>query len=68
MIAAQFVRPFVMGRKSTAGSVIEPIAETQELLDFYGKHGITFDIEVAKIQDIVKAYERMPESDVNFDS
>lgn len=58
--------PLIMGRKSVAGSVIGGIAETQEMLDFCGKHGITSDIEVIKIQDINKAYERMLRSDVKY--
>ncbi len=58
--------PLIMGRKSVAGSVIGGIAETQELLDFCGEHGITADIEVIKIQDINKAYERMLKSDVKY--
>ena len=58
--------PLVMGRKSVAGSVIGGIAETQELLDFCGKHGITSDVEVIKIQDINNAYERMLKSDVKY--
>lgn len=58
--------PLVMGRKSVAGSVIGGIAETQELLDFCGKHGITSDIEVINIQDINKAYERMLKNDVKY--
>jgi uncharacterized zinc-type alcohol dehydrogenase-like protein len=58
--------PLVMGRKSVAGSVIGGIAETQELLDFCGKHGITSDVEVIKIQDINQAYERMLKSDVKY--
>ena len=58
--------PLVLGRKSIAGSSIGGIAETQELLDFYGKHGITSDIEVIKIQDINEAYKRMLKSDVKY--
>ena len=58
--------PLVMKRKSIAGSDIGGIAETQELLDFCGKHGITPDIEVIKIQDINKAYKRMLKSDVKY--
>lgn len=58
--------PLVMGRKSVAGSVIGGIAETQEMLDFCGEHGITSDVEVIKIQDINKAYERMLRSDVKY--
>ncbi len=58
--------PLILGRKSVAGSVIGGIAETQEMLDFCGKHGITSDIEVIKIQDINQAYDRMLKSDVKY--
>lgn len=58
--------PMIMGRKSIAGSLIGGIAETQELLDFCGKHNITSDIEVVDIQDINTAYERMLKSDVKY--
>lgn len=58
--------PLIMGRKSVAGSVIGGIAETQEMLDFCGKHGITSDIEVINIQEINHAYERMLKSDVKY--
>ena len=58
--------PMIMGRKSVAGSVIGGIAATQEMLDFCGKHGITSDIEVIKIQDINHAYERLVKSDVKY--
>ncbi|MFA7269068.1 MAG: NAD(P)-dependent alcohol dehydrogenase [Sterolibacterium sp.] len=58
--------PLILGRKSVAGSLIGGIAETQELLDFCGQHGITSDVEVIKIQDINAAYERMLKSDVKY--
>ncbi|WP_034258247.1 NAD(P)-dependent alcohol dehydrogenase [Altibacter lentus] len=58
--------PMIMGRKSVAGSLIGGIAETQELLDFCGKHNITSDVEVIPIQDINAAYERMLQSDVKY--
>ncbi|MCM4152425.1 NAD(P)-dependent alcohol dehydrogenase [Arenibacter sp. N53] len=58
--------PLIMGRRSVAGSLIGGIAETQELLDFCGKHNITSDIEVIKIQEINKAYDRMLKSDVHY--
>lgn len=58
--------PLITGRKSVAGSAIGGIAETQEMLDFCGEHGITSDIEVIKIQDINAAYERMLKSDVKY--
>ncbi len=56
----------IFGRHSLSGSLIGGIAETQEMLDFCGKHGITADIEVIKIQDINEAYERMLKSDVKY--
>ena len=56
----------VMQRKAVAGSLIGGIAETQEMLDFCGKHGITSDIEVIAIQDIDAAYTRMLKSDVKY--
>lgn len=58
--------PLVLGRKSVAGSVIGGIAETQEMLDFCGQHGITSDIELIRIQEINDAYERMLRSDVKY--
>jgi uncharacterized zinc-type alcohol dehydrogenase-like protein len=53
-------------RKELAGSMIGGIAETQEMLDFCGKHGITSDVEVIPIQKINEAYERMLRSDVKY--
>jgi len=58
--------PMIMGRKTVAGSLIGGIAETQELLDFCGKHNIVSDVEVINIQDINTAYERMLKSDVHY--
>lgn len=58
--------PLVMGRKSVAGSVIGGIAETQEMLDFCGKHGITSDVERIDMKDIDTAFERMLKSDVKY--
>ena len=56
----------IMKRRRLAGSLIGGIAETQEMLDFCGKHGITSDIEMIKMQDINTAYERMLKSDVKY--
>jgi uncharacterized zinc-type alcohol dehydrogenase-like protein len=58
--------PMILGRKTVAGSVIGGIAETQEMLDFCGKHNIVSEIEMIKIQDINEAYERMLKSDVRY--
>jgi len=56
----------LFGRKSISGSLIGGIAETQEMLDFCGEHGITADVEVIPIQEINEAYERMLRSDVKY--
>ena len=56
----------IMKRRQFAGSLIGGIAETQEMLDFCGKHDITSDIEMIPIQQINQAYERMLKSDVKY--
>jgi uncharacterized zinc-type alcohol dehydrogenase-like protein len=58
--------PMVMRGRALAGSLIGGLAETQELLDFCGKHGITSDVEVIPIESIKVAYERMLKSDVKY--
>ena len=58
--------PMILGRKSVAGSLIGGIAETQEMLDFCGKHQIVSEIEMIPMQDINQAYERMLRSDVKY--
>ncbi len=58
--------PLIMGRHRLAGSGIGGIAETQEMLDFCGMHGIVSDIELIKIQQINEAYERVVKSDVRY--
>ena len=54
------------GRRSFAGSLIGGLPETQEMLDFCGKHNITSDIEKIPIQKINEAYDRMLKSDVKY--
>ncbi|MFC6102252.1 NAD(P)-dependent alcohol dehydrogenase [Olivibacter domesticus] len=56
----------IIGRKSFAGSAIGGIAETQEMLDFCGKHNITADIEMINIKQINEAYERLLKGDVKY--
>lgn len=56
----------ILGRRSLSGSNCGGIAETQEMLDFCGKHRITADVEVIPIQKINEAYERMLKSDVKY--
>src|ERR1043165_483689 len=54
------------GRHSLSGSAIGGIAETQEMLDFCGKHNITSDVEVIPIQQVNEAYDRMLKADVKY--
>jgi len=56
----------IFGRHSISGSLIGGIAETQQMLDFCGKHNITSDVEIIPIQKINEAYERMLRSDVKY--
>jgi uncharacterized zinc-type alcohol dehydrogenase-like protein len=56
----------VFKRRSVAGSLIGGIKETQEMLDFCGKHNITSDIEMIKMDEVNDAYERMLKSDVKY--
>src|SRR5215210_6460916 len=56
----------IMGRRSFSGSPIGGIAETQEMLDFCGEHGVAADVEEIPIQRINEAYERMSRSDVKY--
>lgn len=60
------VFPLIMKRRSIAGSLIGGIKETQEMLDFCGKHGITADIELISIDTINQAYDRMVKGDVRY--
>lgn len=56
----------VMGRRSLAGSLIGGIKETQEMLDFCGKHKLVCDIEKIPVSGINEAYERVVKSDVRY--
>ncbi|XP_010531428.1 PREDICTED: probable cinnamyl alcohol dehydrogenase 9 [Tarenaya hassleriana] len=58
--------PLVLGRKMVGGSDIGGMKETQEMLDFCGKHGITADIELIKMDEINVAMERLSRSDVKY--
>ena len=56
----------IFGRRNLSGSLIGGLAETQEMLDFCGKHEITADVEVIPIQKVNEAYERLARSDVKY--
>lgn len=56
----------VAKRRSLAGSLIGGLKETQDMLDFCARHGITADIEMIRMQQIDEAYERMLKSAVKY--
>jgi uncharacterized zinc-type alcohol dehydrogenase-like protein len=58
--------PLIMGRRSLAGSLIGGIKETQEMLDFCGRHNIVSDIEIIPINKINDAYERVIRAQVKY--
>jgi uncharacterized zinc-type alcohol dehydrogenase-like protein len=60
------VASLIFGRRSLSGSLIGGIKETQEMLDFCGKHNVTADIELIPIQNINEAYDRLVKSDVKY--
>ena len=62
------VHPFslIPKRKSLAGSTIGGMRETQEMLNFCGKHKLGADIEVIAIDKINEAYKRLQKSDVRY--
>lgn len=53
-------------RKSLGTSLIGGIAETQEVLDFCGAHGIVADIKVIPIDSINEAFEKVDNGDIDF--
>lgn len=62
-VAAFTLIPF---RRSFAGSAIGGIPETQEMLDFCGRHNMVSDIEMINIQQINEAYKRLLKGDVKY--
>lgn len=58
--------PLIFRRRSFSGSLIGGLPETQEMLDFCGKHNLTSDIEMIRMDQINEAYERMLKSDVKY--
>jgi uncharacterized zinc-type alcohol dehydrogenase-like protein len=64
--AKYHVFSLIMGRRSIAGSLVGGIRETQEMLDFAAKHGVTPMIETIRADQINEAYERVLRSDVRY--
>lgn len=56
----------VRGRRAISGSFIGGVPETQQMLDFCGRHGIVSDVDIISIQQINDAYARMLKSDVKY--
>lgn len=56
----------VMGNKVLAGSLIGGIKETQEMLDFCGKHDIVATVEKVSYKDINTIWDRLEKSDVKY--
>jgi uncharacterized zinc-type alcohol dehydrogenase-like protein len=58
--------PLIVARKAVAGSMIGGMAETQDMFDFCGAHGVVADIETIEMKDINEAYERLLKADVKY--
>lgn len=54
------------GRRRLAGSLIGGIAETQEMLDFCGEHGIGAEIEKITMDKVNESFDRVNRSDVRY--
>ena len=53
-------------RAALTGSMIGGTPETQQMLDYCGKHNIVSEVEVIPIQQINQAYERLLQQDVKY--
>jgi uncharacterized zinc-type alcohol dehydrogenase-like protein len=56
----------VYARRSISGSMIGGIAETQEVIDYCAARNIKADIELIRVEDINRAYERVVNKDVRI--
>lgn len=56
----------IFQRRHISGSLIGGIKETQEMLDYCGKHNIVSDIELISMNQINTAFERILASDVKY--
>lgn len=60
------VARMIGNRLTVAASTIGGIRETQDMLDFCGRHGIVSDIELIRMDQINHAYERMLKGDIKY--
>uniref|UniRef100_A0ACD5XL32 Uncharacterized protein n=1 Tax=Avena sativa TaxID=4498 RepID=A0ACD5XL32_AVESA len=56
----------VPGGKGIAGNCVGGIRDCQAMLDFAGKHGITAEVEVIKMDYVNTALERLEKNDVRY--
>jgi len=56
----------IFGRRVIAGSLIGGVRETQEMLDFCGRHNIVSDVELVRAEQVNEAYDRTVRSDVKY--
>jgi len=54
------------GGKTLAGSNIGGMRDTQEMIDFAGKHNITAEVEVISMDYVNTAFERLAKGDVRY--
>jgi uncharacterized zinc-type alcohol dehydrogenase-like protein len=55
-----------LARRRVAGSLTGGLKETQEMLDFSGRHGIVSEVEVIDMESVNDAYTRMQRGDVKY--
>ena len=60
------MRPLIVKRRTISGSMIGSIKETQEMLDFCGRHNITSDIELISGDKVNEAWDRTVAGDVKY--
>ncbi|XP_047093374.1 probable cinnamyl alcohol dehydrogenase 8D [Lolium rigidum] len=56
----------VPGGKGIVGNLVGSIRDCQAMLDFAGKHGITADVEVVKMDYVNTAVQRLQRNDVRY--
>ncbi|EPS69932.1 hypothetical protein M569_04831 [Genlisea aurea] len=59
-------QPLIFGKRVIKGSMIGSIKETQEMMDFCGKHNLTCDVEVVSTRRINEALQRLADNDVKY--
>jgi uncharacterized zinc-type alcohol dehydrogenase-like protein len=57
-----------MHRRGFAGSLIGGLPETQEVLEFCAANGIQPEIEIVRVDEVNRAFERMKAGEVRFRS